>query len=200
MKIHKQMISTLSYYDEYRIEHRDLKPENVSLDRMKTLKSWSFFKNRVEPGQMLNQNWGAYPFHTHDLFLGKHWDGSKNDIWTLGVGLYFMVEGNVPFHSVIIQELRGHVVPCVYTAHCGVAEGLDDLLSLLMRVNPRYSLRVTEVRYIFVSRNTTRETKIPVRKWSYSGHTLQLCSQCNTVCLEPKISYIDYINESIKRP
>ena len=111
-----------------------------------------------------------------------------------------MVEGNVPFHSVIIQELRGHVVPCVYTAHCGVAEGLDDLLSLLMRVNPRYSLRVTEVRYIFVSRNTTRETKIPVRKWSYSGHTLQLCSQCNTVCLEPKISYIDYINESIKRP
>lgn len=41
MKIHRQMIATLSYYDGYRIEHRDLKPDNVSLDRMKTLKSWS---------------------------------------------------------------------------------------------------------------------------------------------------------------
>ena len=56
-----------------------------------------------------------------------------------------MVVGKVPFHTVIIQELRRNVVPCVYTAHWGVPEGLEDLLSLLLRVNPSYSLRVTDV-------------------------------------------------------
>lgn len=51
----------------------------------------------------------------------------------------------VPSDSVIIQDLRRQVVTDVYPAHSGVSEELEDLLSLLMMVNPTYNLRVTDI-------------------------------------------------------
>ena len=52
--------------------------------------------------------------------------------------------GKVPFDSVIIQELRRQAVTDVYPDHSEVSEDLEDMLSLLMTVNPTYSLRVTD--------------------------------------------------------
>ena len=102
------------------------------------------FTTPVEPGQRLNQHCGPYTFDVPDLLPGNFYDGEKKNIWTLGVRLYFMVVGKVQFYSVIIQELRRQVVTGVYPDHYVVSEELEDLLSLLMVVNPRYSLRVTD--------------------------------------------------------
>lgn len=54
--------------------------------------------------------------------------------------LYFMLEGNIPFHFLILQELRRQVVSGLSPAHCGVSEEPENLLSRLMTVNPRYRL------------------------------------------------------------
>lgn len=54
--------------------------------------------------------------------------------------LYYMAVGNVPFDSVVIQELRRQVRTAWSPAHCGVLEELEDLFRLLMRMNPRYRL------------------------------------------------------------
>ena len=55
------------------------------------------------------------------------------------------------------------VVPGVYTAHLGESERLEDLLSILMTVNPTYILRITDVWILTWFKKTTRESKIPVR-------------------------------------
>jgi len=49
--------------------------------------------------------------------------------------LHFKVVGNVA--SIFIHELRRHVAG-VYLDHCWVSRELDDLLSNLMTVKPRY--------------------------------------------------------------
>lgn len=71
---------------------------------------------------MLNWQHGAYPIGAPDLFLGQLYDGAKkkknNNIWILGVGLYF----TVVFDSVVIQQFRRQVVAGVYPVHCGVSE------------------------------------------------------------------------------
>ena len=64
-----------------------------------------FLSVREEPEQMLNQDCGAYLFRSPELPLDKLYDSPKKDIWTLKVGLYFMVGGNVPFDFVVTQEL-----------------------------------------------------------------------------------------------
>lgn len=55
-------------------------------------------------------------------------------------GLILHLVGTNPFHSLVIQELRRQVVTVWSPAHCGLLEELEDLLSLLMTVNPRYRL------------------------------------------------------------
>lgn len=59
--------------------------------------------------------------------------------------MYYMVVGKVPFDSVTIPELQRQILAGVYPAPCGVSDELEDLLSLLMTVNPKYRPTVTEV-------------------------------------------------------
>lgn len=100
------------------IVHRDLKPDNISWDKKKTV-TIMFFVPSTQPGQMLNQQCGAYHFGAPELFLAKFYDSLKNDILTLWLNIYFMIVGKVTFDSVIIQKLRRQVVPGVYPAQDG---------------------------------------------------------------------------------
>ncbi|XP_076782635.1 sperm motility kinase Y-like [Arvicanthis niloticus] len=145
-EIFKQIISAVSYCHAHGIVHRDLKPDNIMLDYKGKVKIIDFgLSTQVEPGQMLDRPCGAYSFGAPELFLGEIYDGTKNDIWTLGVVLYYMVVGKVPFDSLIIQELQRQVVTGVYPAPCGVSEELEDLISCLLTVNPSYRPTVMDV-------------------------------------------------------
>ncbi|KAL1770189.1 sperm motility kinase 2B-like [Sigmodon hispidus] len=145
-RIFKQIIAGVNYCHGQGIVHRDLKPDNIMLDRNGKVKIIDFgLGTKVKPGQRLSRHCGAYSFGAPELFLGRLYDGPKVDIWTLGVVLYFMVVGKVPFSAVTIPELRRQVVSGKYTVPLGLSEELQDLLSLLMTVNPRFRPTVAEV-------------------------------------------------------
>ncbi|CAO2628833.1 Sperm motility kinase 2B [Lemmus lemmus] len=144
--IFRQILSGVSYCHELGIVHRDLKPDNIMLGGNGKVKIIDFgLGTQVKPGQMLNRHCGAYSFGAPELFLGKQYDGPKIDIWTVGVVLYFMVVGKVPFGAVTIPELRRQVVAGKYTVPSNLSEELQDLLSCLMTVNPKFRPTVTEV-------------------------------------------------------
>ncbi|XP_038195137.1 sperm motility kinase 2B-like [Arvicola amphibius] len=144
--IFRQILAGVSYCHELGIVHRDLKPDNIMLDRNGKVKIIDFgLGTQVEPGQRLNRHCGAYSFGAPELFLGKLYDGPKIDIWTVGVVLYFMVVGKVPFDAVTVPELRRQVVAGKYTVPLNMSELLQDLLSRLMTVNPKFRPTVTEV-------------------------------------------------------
>ncbi|XP_052025356.1 sperm motility kinase Y-like [Apodemus sylvaticus] len=145
-KIFKQLIAAVSYCHEHGIVHRDLKPDNILIDNNGKIKIIDFgLSTKVKPGQMLSQHCGSYSFGAPEFFLGKRYDGTKSDSWTLGVVLYFMIVGKVPFDSVIIHELQRQVVAGVYPAPCGVSQELEDLLSLLLTIHPTYRPTPMEV-------------------------------------------------------
>lgn len=96
-KLFIQILSAVSYCHRRGIIHRDLKPDNIMLDKNGNIKIIDFgLSTQVKPGEMLNQHCGAYSF---GVFLGQRYDGTKSNLWTLGVVLYFMVVGKVPFES-----------------------------------------------------------------------------------------------------
>ncbi|XP_063136902.1 sperm motility kinase Y-like [Rattus norvegicus] len=138
-QIFEQILSAVSYCHGKGIVHRDLKLDNIMIDKNKKVKVIDFgLSNQFQPGKMPNHHCGTYSFGSPELLLGHRYDGPKNDMWIIGVVLYCMVVGKLPFDSVIIQELQRQVVAGVYPAPCGVSKEQEDLLSQLLKVNPNF--------------------------------------------------------------
>ncbi|OBS57161.1 hypothetical protein A6R68_11714, partial [Neotoma lepida] len=144
--IFRQMLSAVGYCHQCGIIHRDLKPDNIMVDQNGKVKIIDFgLGTQIKPGEKLTVIFGSYYFSAPELFLDKVHDGPKVDIWALGVVLYYMVVGKLPFRGATSSELENQIMTGKYTVPSGLSEELQDLMKLLMTVNSRDRPTVDEL-------------------------------------------------------
>lgn len=106
----KQIVCAVKYCHDNGIIHRDLKANNILLDAQRNIRVSDFgLGTRFLTGQELTERCGASGYQAPE-FLGQKYDGPKKDVWSLGVLLYCMVTGTLPFKGGILVQLRQQVL------------------------------------------------------------------------------------------
>ncbi|CAG4952724.1 unnamed protein product [Colias eurytheme] len=138
-----QILSAVEYCHERRIVHRDLKAENLLLDANMNIKIADFgFSNYYAQGELLATWCGSPPYAAPEVFEGKRYTGPEIDIWSLGVVLYVLVCGALPFDGSTLQSLRDRVLSGRFRIPYFMSEECESLIRKMLVLEPmkRYTI------------------------------------------------------------
>ncbi|NWU73740.1 MARK4 kinase, partial [Pterocles burchelli] len=111
--------------------------ENLLLDAEANIKLADFgFSNEFRAGWKLDTFCGSPPYAAPELFQGKRYDGPEVDVWSLGVILYTLVSGSLPFDGHNLKELRERVLRGKYRVPFYMSTDCENILRRFLVLNP----------------------------------------------------------------
>ncbi|OAP61850.1 hypothetical protein AYL99_04053 [Fonsecaea erecta] len=98
-KIFTQLVGAVAYIHSKSCVHRDLKLENVLLDKNDNVKLCDFGFTREYEGKAnyLQTFCGTVCYSAPEMLKGEKYAGEKVDVWSLGIILYALLKGELPY-------------------------------------------------------------------------------------------------------
>ncbi|KAJ1549262.1 hypothetical protein HK405_006925 [Cladochytrium tenue] len=133
-KLFRQILSAIDYCHSSSIIHRDLKPENVLLDNKQQVKLIDFgFVNLYDPQDVLSTFCGSPYYASPEMISGVKYVGPEVDIWSLGVILFALLTGFLPFRDSVAAELCRKIVAAEFELPPFVSEDAADLIRSILK-------------------------------------------------------------------
>ncbi|VDN07926.1 unnamed protein product [Thelazia callipaeda] len=162
-KIMKQLVSAVAYLHSKKVVHRDLKPENILFENNEPqakLRLIDFGFARFLPSAMENLTTPCFTLHyaapevlESDDQLPQY--NEQCDLWSLGVILFTMLSGNVPFHARSKCESATDIIRRIRNAQFSfdtpqwrrISAKAKTLITSLLTVDPTQRLSLNELKH-----------------------------------------------------
>ncbi|XP_020504428.1 serine/threonine-protein kinase SIK1 [Labrus bergylta] len=142
-----QILTAVDYCHRHHIVHRDLKTENLLLDANMNIKLADFgFGNFYNAGEPLSTWCGSPPYAAPEVFEGKEYEGPQLDIWSLGVVLYVLVCGSLPFDGHSLPALRQRVTEGRFRIPFFMSQDCENLIRKMLVVDPARRISVAQIK------------------------------------------------------
>ncbi|XP_063283598.1 NUAK family SNF1-like kinase 1 [Pelobates fuscus] len=143
--IFRQIVSAVHYCHKNGIVHRDIKLENILLDENLNVKLADFgLSSLYQKNQVLETYCGSPLYASPEIVNGIPYQGPEVDCWALGVLLYALVYGSMPFdnssYKTLAEQISSgdHRQPPHLSGACG-------LIDWLLTVNARNRATIEDV-------------------------------------------------------
>lgn len=144
----RQIISAVDYCHQNRIIHRDLKPENLMVDDRNQIKLIDFgFANIYSPRGYLETNCGSPLYASPEIVQGVKYVGPEVDIWSLGVILFAMLTGTLPFEDELLKGLYAKICAGNYQVPAYLSQEAKDLLKMMLTVDPKQRATMKDIKF-----------------------------------------------------
>ena len=145
-RMFSQIVDGMMYIHSRDIAHRDLKPENILLDADMNAKISDFgLCHQVDDKSLLKTPCGSPFYAPPEILSSQPYDGKLSDVWSMGVVLYTMVTGALPWKETNQIQLFQQIIDANYTIPRTLSPNLRDLISRLMRPDPNERPPVSEI-------------------------------------------------------
>ena len=140
-KFFKQIVLTIAYIHSNNIVHRDLKPENLLLTETNSIKLIDFGLCSTTADRPLTNRCGSACYIAPEALVQSSYYGAPADIWALGVVLYTLVDGSIPWNYQDSNKMFEQITTGDFPMPRTLSPECQDLLRCILNPNPQ--MRIT---------------------------------------------------------
>jgi serine/threonine protein kinase len=173
----RQILDGLQHIHSMGVSHRDLKPENIMLQSSPVLplSGWRIkiidfdLSNTMTEdttgfgtGKMrkLKTACGSPHYAAPEVVAGDAYYGDASDVWALGVILFAMICGYLPFEHSNIGVLYEKIMSADYQAPSSISKQAEDLIRKIFNTNANSRIDIDHIR----KHRWTANPKVPAIK------------------------------------
>ncbi|KAL9549087.1 hypothetical protein MBANPS3_005377 [Mucor bainieri] len=145
----RQLVQCMSDLSDLGIYHRDIKDENIVVDANFQVKLVDFGSAIQIPSDIpdreqftMNKFYGTISFASPEILLGLNYKPEPAEVWSLGILLFTLLYGQVPFAS-STQVISGNWRRPTKEPNC--SDSCLDLLNGMLKNNPQKRLSIKDI-------------------------------------------------------
>ncbi|KAI7866857.1 kinase-like domain-containing protein [Spinellus fusiger] len=141
-----QLAKAVHFIHSQQIVHRDLKLENILLDTEYNAKICDFgFARQTDRHQMLATFCGSLAYSAPEVIQHKKYTGPETDIWSLGVILYTLLAGELPFDDDSEMVIKHKIIHLEYQIPSYFSPEASDIIRQMLKYEPSERITMKDI-------------------------------------------------------